>query len=85
MIPDEKAFMADLYDQIKHLNVALLPADIHQLIAQAREGMDEEMIESLYEQRLYAEQMITRPTMKGFKSRLRDEGFLPCRALTMPR
>ena len=76
MLPEEKLLMADLYDQIKHLNVTLLPADIHQLILQAREGMDEKMVEIIYEQRLYAEQAITRPTMKAFKARLREEDVL---------
>ena len=49
MLPEEKLLMADLYDQIKHLNVTLLPADIHQLILQAREGMDE-FLQTVYPQ-----------------------------------
>jgi hypothetical protein len=50
---------------------------VHHLIATARSCPDEKILEEIYEQRLYAEQMISRPVMKAFKAMLRSEGILP--------
>ncbi len=76
MLEEEKVLMAKLYDGIKHLPGTLLPENVHQLIKTARQALNAELVEQIYEQRLYAEQAITRPTMKGFKARLREEGIL---------
>ena len=76
MIPEEKLVMAELYDQLKHLPGKLLPAGIHRLIEEARDELNDQRIEQIYEQRLYAEQAISRPIMKGFKARLRESGLL---------
>jgi hypothetical protein len=76
MLPEEKVIMAQLYDQLKHLPGERLPHDIHALIATAREQLRDELVEQIYEQRLYAEQAISRPVMKGFKARLRESGVL---------
>ena len=73
---EEKGVMERLYDQLKHLPGERLPGDIHTLIATARQQLSNGLIEKIYEQRLYAEQAITRPVMKGFKARLREEGYL---------
>lgn len=76
MVADERVIMAQLYDQIKTLPGQLLPDTIHGLITTARQQMDDGLVEQIYEQRLYAEQAITRPVMKGFKAQLRQRGLL---------
>lgn len=68
--------MENLYDQVRCYPGKLLHDDIHQLIATARVSMNEQLIERVYEQRLYAEQAITRSSMKGFKARLRQDKVL---------
>ena len=76
MFPEEKHTMTIVYDVVKTRPGKLLGSDIHQLIAQARAGMDDAMVLRIYEQRLYAETMISRPVMKAFKAMLREEGIL---------
>jgi hypothetical protein len=73
---DEKQLMEALYDAIKDRPGKLLPACLHEMIASAREQMDETLREEIYAQRLYAETMISRPIMKQFKARLRRTGIL---------
>ena len=72
----EKQVMAYIYDVIKHKPGKLLNPNVHQLIATARYQADEQLIEEIYEQRLYAEQMISRPVMKAYKAMLREQGIL---------
>ena len=72
----EKQVMAVIYDVIKHLSGKLLEPGVHQLIALARNKPSEQLVEEVYEQRLYAEQMISRPIMKAYKAMLRQEGIL---------
>lgn len=72
----EKQVMVVIYDVIKHLPGEQLEPSVHQLIALARSKSSELMIEEVYEQRLYAEQMISRPVMKAYKAMLRQEGIL---------
>ncbi|GAB3472999.1 hypothetical protein [Azotobacter salinestris] len=76
MKPTEKLVMALLYEQVKHLPGEKLGADIRQLIADARKRLDEDMQFLLYEKRVLAETMISRPVMKGFKAMLRETGLL---------
>jgi hypothetical protein len=38
--------------------------------------MDDELVERIYEQRLLAETMISRPVMKAYKAMLRASGVL---------
>lgn len=76
MLPEEKKVMAVLYDSLKHLPGDRLPINIHALIAIVRERLSDELVEQIYEQRLYAEQAISRPVMKGFKAKLRESGIL---------
>jgi hypothetical protein len=76
MNADEKAVMAMLYNAVKDRPGKLLGRDIHQLITTARTQPDEAILEQVYEQRLYAEQMISRPVMKAFKAMLRQNGLL---------
>lgn len=75
MNPDEKRVMAQLYDAVKRHPGKLLGADIHNLIFQAREHSDEELKDVIYEKRLLAETMISRPIMKAFKAMIRREGL----------
>ena len=76
MNQDEKDVMAVIYDVVRHKPGKLLDSDIHELIALARNESSDQIIEEVYEQRLYAEQMISRPVMKAYKAMLRQEGIL---------
>lgn len=72
----EKAAIAVMYDVVKNRPGKLLDNSHHQLIEQARRQMDEELVMQIYEQRLYAETMISRPVMKAYKAMLREQGIL---------
>lgn len=76
MLPAEKTVMALLYEQVRDCPGALLGADSHRLIAEARARLDEAMRLRVYERRVLAETMISRPVMKGFKAMLREQGLL---------
>jgi hypothetical protein len=80
MDADEKTVMAVLYDAVKHQTGEQLGADIHALIAesiaQARDELNEPQRLHIYEQRVLAESMISRPVMKGFKAMIRENGLL---------
>ena len=77
MIEEEKIIMAALYERVKDDPSLQLGQPHHDLIAQAkRAGICEEMRVKIYEQRLYAETMISRPVMKAFKAMLRAQGVL---------
>jgi hypothetical protein len=76
MNPAEKAVMARIYDVTKTRPGKLLGDDVHRLIAAAYRDAGESMKMRVYEQRLYAETMIGRPTMKAFKAMLRTEGLI---------
>lgn len=78
MFPEEKIVMSQLYDQVKSLPGALLDNAIHELIACARretDDEDDEMQWFIYEKRLLAESMISRPVMKDFKTMIRIKGL----------
>lgn len=75
MAEDEKAVMAQLYDAVKGREGRLLGAAAHALIAQARGNDDPELRELVYEKRVLAETMISRPVMKGFKALIREQGL----------
>lgn len=75
MDADEKVVMAALYDAVKHQPSNLLGADIHALIAQSRGELDEAQRLHIYEKRVLAESMISRPIMKGFKALIREQGL----------
>jgi hypothetical protein len=71
----EKVVMAQLYDAVKGREGLLLGAAAHALIAQARGGTDAALRELVYEKRVLAETMISRPVMKGFKALIREQGL----------
>jgi len=60
---------------VKGRDGLLLGAAAHALIAQARDGDDPELRELIYEKRVLAETMISRPVMKGFKALIREQGL----------
>jgi hypothetical protein len=76
MAAGEKRVMAELYDQVKTRPGHNLGADIHSLIARAQSHADEAMKTFIYEKRVLAETMISRPVMKGFKAMIREQGLL---------
>lgn len=81
MNAQEKDVIAVIYQQLKDRPGRLLGADSHALIAQALAaraagGLDEALVERIYEQRLLAETMISRPVMKAYKAMLRASGVL---------
>jgi hypothetical protein len=75
MNAEDKIVISKLYHAIKHLKGELLEGETHQLIANASGDIDEEMKMWIYEKRLMAETMISRPVMKQFKARIRAEGL----------
>lgn len=75
MKAEEKTVMALLYEQVKHCPNQLLGSEIHQLIADSQNLPDDATRMIIYEQRLLAETMISRPVMKGFKALIREQGL----------
>lgn len=72
----EKVVMVLLYDEVKHLPGAILGEHIHALIETARHSHEEDEIRKfVYEKRVLAETMISRPVMKEFKGMIRVEGL----------
>lgn len=71
----EKQVMEQLYDQSRHLPVVRLDAGLHGLIASARAQIDDALRNLIYEQRVLAETMISRPVMKAFKAMIRAQGL----------
>lgn len=72
----EKQRMAQLYDRVKTYPHQLLDSSVHRLIETTRESQDERLKWQVYEQRVLAETVISRPVMKGFKARIRNLGLL---------
>ena len=71
----EKQFMSLLYDAVRQYPGLRLSNDLHQLIAESREQLTEDTRNNIYEQRVLAETMISRPVMKAFKARIRALGL----------
>ncbi|MBS1138966.1 MAG: hypothetical protein H6R13_419 [Proteobacteria bacterium] len=71
----EKAVMADLYDALKDRPGERFGADLHALIASARDGAGETLRNTIYEHRLLAETTLSRPVMKAFKAMIRARGL----------
>jgi hypothetical protein len=73
----EKRVMTQLYDQIKTQPGQLLDNEIHTLIAAGRDQRESQDLTMLiYEKRLLAETVISRPVMKQFKAFIREQGLL---------
>ncbi len=75
MNAEEKRIMSLLYDQVKNQQGVLLTEEIHQLIANARKELTDEMKDFIYEKRVLAETAISRPVMKKFKAMIRQQGL----------
>ncbi len=66
-----------LYAAVGQRPVSRLDAtSCHALIEEAQSHGDEGLKMRIYEQRLLAETMLSRPVMKAFKARLREAGIL---------
>lgn len=72
----EKRVMTLLYDQVKSQPGLVLHEQLHELIAEARQDLHEEIKNRIYEKRLLAETTISRPVMKQFKAMIRQNGLL---------
>jgi hypothetical protein len=72
----EKAVMAVIYDVVRERPGKHLGEADHRLIAQARNSPDEALLARVYERRVLAETMISRPVMKAYKAMLRGVGVL---------
>ena len=71
----EKEVMADLYQAVKLRPGLKLGEDMDQFIAEAVTRLDDEMRDQIYEKRVLAETMISRPVMKAFKAMIRQKGL----------
>jgi hypothetical protein len=76
MASAEKEAVAAIYHAIGPRPGQLLDPAVHGLIARALARRDEALVEEIYEQRVLAETMISRPVMKGFKVLLREAGVI---------
>ncbi|MYM62284.1 hypothetical protein [Pseudomaricurvus sp. HS19] len=75
MKPEEKVVMTHLYHAVKNRPSRLLGGEMHSLISRAEETRDRDLLDAIYEQRVLAETMISRPVMKTFKSLIRQQGL----------
>ena len=75
MDTEEKSVMTLLYDQVKAEPGILFHADMHRLIASARDGASDDLRARIYEQRVLAESTLSRPVMKAFKAMIRQRGL----------
>lgn len=71
----EKPVMTHLYHAVKHQPGIKLGAEMHRFIAEAERNLDEDMRNAVYEKRVLAETMISRPVMKAFKAMIRRQGL----------
>ncbi len=78
MAAGEKRVMEVLYEHVRECPGHFLGEDTHRLIATARKLANEGLKNYIYEKRVLAETMISRPVMKGFKAMIRQEGLLDC-------
>lgn len=72
---EEKVVMRHLYHAVKHRPMSLLDPGLHPMIARAETCSDEALREHIYEHRVLAETMISRPVMKAFKRTIRERGL----------
>lgn len=76
MSAGEKLVMAVIYDVVKDRPGLHLGEADHRLVAEARSSSDPEVLARVYERRVLAETMISRPVMKAYKAMLREVGVL---------
>ena len=75
MNPAEKIVMELLYDAVKEQPSKLFGDEFHTLITTARQQLNDEMKNHIYEKRVLAETMLSRPVMKAFKAMIREQGL----------
>ena len=75
MKTEEKQVMRHLYHAVKNKPGQLLKDDMHSMIARAEASIDDAIREEIYEKRVLAETMISRPVMKQFKALIRQQGL----------
>lgn len=75
MNAEEKQVMRHLYCAVKHHRSDRLDPNLHRLIESAERHADEALREQIYELRVLAETVISRPVMKGFKRWIREHGL----------
>ena len=75
MAPEEKQIMSRLYDAVRALPAERFGVEEHALVAQGRAEDDDALRMRIYERRVLAESMLSRPVMKAFKARIRAEGL----------
>lgn len=75
MSEQERVVMALLYDAVASAPGLRLGPAMHALIHSAQGALDDALREQIYEQRVLAETMISRPVMKAFKAMIRQEGL----------
>lgn len=75
MYPEEKVVMSYLYDATRELPGECLDPALHQLIEIARNKLDDGMRFAIYEKRVLAEIVLSRPVMKSFKAMIREQGL----------
>ncbi len=75
MSSEDKAVMAVLYHGVKHQPGIRFGLPEHELIAEALAMSSEALREQIYERRVLAETMLSRPVMKAFKAMIRREGL----------
>ncbi|WP_018277231.1 hypothetical protein WKI13_14160 [Teredinibacter turnerae] len=79
MKPVEKQVMTLLYSSVSHLPGNLFDESMHQFIERTRHSLTEDIKLEIYEQRVLAETVLSRPVMKEFKARIRSAGlFAAC-------
>lgn len=75
MKSSSKVVMEVLYDAVKGRQGNKLNDEIHALIKTARYHSNDELRNQIYEMRLLAETMISRPIMKSFKAMIKEQGL----------
>lgn len=75
MPAEEKTVMSALYDEVSGMEHSLLQPDVHELINRSRGTLNEDLKLEVYEKRVLAETVISRPVMKAFKARIRKAGL----------
>lgn len=70
-----KRVMRALYKEVMDWPGVYLKEGIHELIRWADGKEDDGLRDRIYEKRVLAETMISRPVMKAFKARIREQGL----------
>ncbi len=72
---EEKRVMAQLYHALGERSGEKLGVEARELIQRAGTNPDPALREVIYEHRVLAETVISRPVMKGFKRMIREQGL----------